>query len=166
MKEYTVEEVSNALGKSPETVRRLIRTDKIKVPAANSSKEGFKISEAALKEFLSSTPRYMTAAATSLISTPALPIALTGVITAVVAGIITKKNKKVTAQQVENHVKKQLEKNQKIAQENIAKIHELEKKKEKLQAELDHAETEIATYRQALDELDFEQIAKEINDNI
>ena len=57
MKTYTVKEISEMLGKNPETVRRWIRDGKLKA-GQNTKKGGNYVSEEDLKKFLKNTPKY------------------------------------------------------------------------------------------------------------
>ena len=165
MADFTVEQVSDALGKSPETVRRLVRTDKIQVPTRSSSKAEIKIPEESLKKFLSETPKYMTTKAANLLSNNALPIAMAGIIAAIVASFLSGKSKKISADQVKKYVEKEIQKNESLVATNVKEINILKAKTKSLEAELERAEQQIANYKKALAELDFEDIAENINAN-
>ena len=60
MDTYTVKEVAKMMNTSEETVRRWIRSGKLKA-SMDSRKEGSVITEAMLKEFVKTTPKYATA---------------------------------------------------------------------------------------------------------
>lgn len=60
MESYNVKDVAKLLGTSEETVRRWIRSGKLKA-SMDSRKEGSVITEAMLKEFVKTTPKYATA---------------------------------------------------------------------------------------------------------
>ena len=60
MESYNVKDVAKLLGTSEETVRRWIRSGKLKA-SMDSRKEGSVITEAMLKEFGKTTPKYATA---------------------------------------------------------------------------------------------------------
>ena len=57
MRQYTVEQVSNALSVNQETVRRWIRSGRL-VAICVSKKEGHKIGESDLDDFLTNNPKY------------------------------------------------------------------------------------------------------------
>ena len=65
MKNYTVKEVAKTMDTSEETVRRWIRSGKLKA-SMDSKKEGSVITEAMLKEFVKATPKYAAAMAAPL----------------------------------------------------------------------------------------------------
>lgn len=65
MKTYSVKEISEMLNTNPETVRRWIRKGKLDA-AIKSKKSGHIVYEAALQEFLRSSPKYATTAKSSL----------------------------------------------------------------------------------------------------
>ena len=172
MKYYTVEQVSKAIGKSPETVRRLLRNSDIMLSIAKptSSKSGWKIPEDALIKFLEKYPKYMTNAAKELLSSTATLPLIAAVVSTVVSLLLLNKSKKVTSEMVQNYIKEELSKNEKIV---TSKNKTIEKKKEeiaKLQAEIDslnleltEAQTEVEKYSFALEQLDFNEIAESIN---
>lgn len=65
MKTYSVKEISEMLNMNPETVRRWIRKGKLDA-AIESKKGGHIVYEAALQEFLRSSPKYAATAKSSL----------------------------------------------------------------------------------------------------
>lgn len=82
MKTYSVNEIANILKTNPETVRRWIRSGKLKANQ-ESRKGGNEITEHNLREFLKTSPKYSKIASTSIGLTVAsifnpilLPIAL------------------------------------------------------------------------------------------
>ena len=173
MKYYTVEQVSKAIGKSPETVRRLLRNGEgpLAVAKPTSSKSGWKIPEDALKKFLATYPKYMTDFARDLLSpSSTLPLLIGGIIGGLVSFIALKGSKKVTSEMVKDHIQEELSNNEKIVK---SKTNAIEKKKEeiaKLQAEIDslnleltEAQTEVEKFSYALEELDFNEITESIN---
>ncbi len=87
MKTYTVKEIAQQLGTSEETVRRWIRTNRMKpVGEKSSNKSGFTISQESLNEFLENTPKYMGIATRAIATAGALsPVA--GVATAALSGV-------------------------------------------------------------------------------
>lgn len=166
MKYYTVNQVAKALGKTDETVRNLIRTNQIKLPNQTPSKAGYKISDEALKEFLKNSPKYMTTAAASLIASPALPVAMAGIITSIVIGVVTKSKKKVTPERIKEMLQDTIEKNEKIVVKKMKKISSLQAEIKEAEDELTAAEEAVTKYKRALEELDFSEIANEINQSI
>lgn len=80
VKTYNVREIAKLLNTNPETVRRWIRTGKLKSDI-DSRKGGNVVTEQMLSAFLKSSPKYANIAATSL----ATPIGL-GVVTATLLG--------------------------------------------------------------------------------
>ena len=171
MKEYTVEEIAAAINRNPETVRRLLRSNAIKANAPSSSKEGWRISQAALKEFLEKTPKYMTTAAAALVSShAALPIALGGLITGVVTATILSRKKSVTAEQIKDYVSSEIKKSgQKVKQKEKQlkkmqmEMDDLKNRIETISKELDEAQGDLDSYSQALSQLNFDDLAVEIN---
>ena len=180
MKYYTVEQVSKAIGKSPETVRRLLRNGEgpLAVAKPTTSKSGWKIPEDALKKFLATYPKYMTDFARDLLSpSSTLPLLIGGIIGGLVSFIALKGSKKVTSEMVKDHIQEELSNNEKIVKSKTNAIEkkkeEIEKKKEeiaKLQAEIDslnleltEAQTEVEKFSYALEELDFNEITESIN---
>ena len=80
MKTYSVKEIAEMLNANPETVRRWIRDKKLDA-TIESKKGGHMVYEAALYEFLKSSPKYATAAKASLtgvIGAAVLPTVMVG----------------------------------------------------------------------------------------
>lgn len=165
MNQYTVEEIAKLLGKSPETVRRLIRTGALSAPKINSTKEGFKITTEALKTFLDKYPKYLNKASAALISSGALALPMVGLVAGIVSGLMVKNKNNITADQVEKIVINKVASLEKKSEDYIAKIQALEQKKKELQDELEIIQNQILSYRNATKE-DFISIADNINENI
>ena len=68
MADYNVKQISELLGVDSETVRRWIRTNKLK-GTKNSKKTGFVVSETELKRFLDKMPKYSGIAASLMVAT-------------------------------------------------------------------------------------------------
>lgn len=81
MKTYNVKEIAEMLNTNPETVRRWIRDKKLDA-TIESKKGGHIVYEAALHEFLKSSPKYAAAAKASLVEaavgTAVLPTVMVG----------------------------------------------------------------------------------------
>lgn len=77
MRTYSVKEIAEMLNTNPETVRRWIRDKKLDA-TIESKKGGHIIYEAALKEFLRSSPKYATVAKASLLGAAVLPTIMAG----------------------------------------------------------------------------------------
>lgn len=65
MKTYSVKEIADLLKTNPETVRRWIRTGKLKA-VQQSRKDGNVVTEQSLKDFLESSPKYKSIVAMTL----------------------------------------------------------------------------------------------------
>lgn len=86
MKTYSVKEIAEMLNTNPETVRRWIRDKKLDA-TIESKKGGHIVYEAALREFLKSSPKYAAAAKASL----AGAIGAAVIPTVMVGGLIAQK---------------------------------------------------------------------------
>ena len=74
METYSVKQIADMLNTKPETVRRWIRTGKLKAEQS-SRKDGNVITEGDLNDFLKSSPKYAGLIAGAAISTIAAPFA-------------------------------------------------------------------------------------------
>lgn len=74
MKTYSVKQIADMLNKKPETVRRWIRSGKLKAEQS-SRKDGNVITEGDLNKFLKSSPKYAGFIAGAAIGSMAVPIA-------------------------------------------------------------------------------------------
>lgn len=130
MKTYTVKEISEMLNTNPETVRRWIRDKKLDA-TIESKKGGHIVYESALREFLKSSPKYATAAATStasLIGVAVLP-------TMMVGGLIAQKfidaeqlkKAKISTDDVINFLKAEIQKHMEAMDAKEKTIHQLQK---------------------------------------
>lgn len=93
MNTYSVKEISTMLHTDPETVRRWIRTGKLKAEKPSSKKEGLVVTEAMLASFLSSAPKYAglaTASSVAAILTGGVTIAASVIAGVVVQGKVDK----------------------------------------------------------------------------
>lgn len=87
MKTYSVKEIAEMLNTNPETVRRWIRDKKLEA-TIESKKGGHIVYEAALHEFLKSSPKYAAAAKASLAG---VAVGATVLPTFMVGGLIAQK---------------------------------------------------------------------------
>ena len=122
MTTYNVKEISELLGTSQETVRRWIRSGKLKAEQ-DSRKDGNSISELELQKFLKKTPKYAAIAAGSIASMPlmAIPVAvgsLSGLSSSMVLDYLDSEKKtkkaKVNPSELIDHLSKEI-KRQEIA---------------------------------------------------
>lgn len=154
MDSYTVKQVSQLLKTNEETVRRWIRSGKL--PATLVSKKGgHTITADSLKEFVKQTPKYAPILAASLALSP---FTMSAVIGSVIGGllVLAESSKSVTANDVESFLKKKI-----ATQEKTLKKKESQLKK--LQEEIKAEAQELVKYRYALDNLDLNEIADNIN---
>lgn len=145
MKTYSVKDIAELLGTNPETVRRWIRSGKLKAEQ-ESRKNGNTVTENELNSFLNKMPKYATVAAKSLAVTApviGLPIAIGGLIGTVVAEYMNEeemlKNAKISTKEIVSYIKAQIA----IHEKNIAR------KKEAIR----QLEDEIAEEQVQIDDL-------------
>ncbi len=159
MKNYTVKEIAELLGINPETVRRWIRNGQLEAVQI-SRKGGNVISEESLKDFIKKTPQYAPLAAGLFATSPmSLAFAFGSVCTALIAAAFHKKEKKISPDEVQDYVKKELSHYERSAQTKRAQI-------KKLQQGLADDEKHIADYRYVLTHCDFVEMSNEINKNL
>ena len=149
---YNVKEISELLGTSQETVRRWIRSGKLKAEQ-DSRKDGNSISELELQKFLKKTPKYAAIAACSIASMPlmAIPVAvggLSGLISSMVLDYLDSEKKtkedKVKPSELIEHLSKEI-KRQEVS---------VAKKKEailQLQKEIDSNEEQISNLNKTIE---------------
>lgn len=156
MKDYNVQQVSNLLKTNPETVRRWIRSGKLKA-VQDSRKGGNIISEEALKNFMHETPKYAGLVATIFApAAVALPIAIGSLMGSVMSAIYGQKKTEVTLDDIEKYLMKEIERYEKSV---------VQKKKtiKQLQAEVLNDEKQIESYKYALKNLGLKTVANEMN---
>lgn len=95
MKTYNVKEIAKMLDTNPETVRRWIRSGKLKADI-DSRKGGNIVTESMLHAFLKTSPKYASIAATTLVT----PLGL-GLVTATVLGSALT-NQYIKGEQIKN----------------------------------------------------------------
>lgn len=136
LKTYNVKEIAELLKTNPETVRRWIRSGKLKSDI-DSRKGGNVVTEQMLNAFLKTTPKYASVAAASL----ATPLGL-GVVTAtVIGGALTSQ-----------YIKAEQSKKAKIDSAEVVKLLELDIKNRK-----ESIKTKMATVEQLELEIDEER---------
>lgn len=136
LKTYNVKEIAELLKTNPETVRRWIRSGKLKSDI-DSRKGGNVVTEQMLNAFLKTTPKYASVAAASL----ATPLGL-GVVTAtVIGGVLTSQ-----------YIKAEQSKKAKIDSAEVVKLLELDIKNRK-----ESIKTKMATVEQLELEIDEER---------
>ena len=101
MKSYSVEEISKMLGKNPETVRRWIRSGKLKA-TQDSRKKGNLVTDAELSRFLRTSGKMAAVAGGLLAGNPLLGLgaALIGSSAATVYSAVANKNNADSIEQV------------------------------------------------------------------
>lgn len=155
MKDYNVQQVSDLLKANPETVRRWIRSGKLKA-VQDSRKGGNIISEEALKKFMRETPKYAGLVATVFAPVAvALPIAVGSLMGSIMSAIYGQKQK-VSSDDIAKYLRIEIERYEKSV---------VQKKKtiEQLQAEVISDEKQIESYKYALQNIDLKVVAKEVN---
>lgn len=155
MKDYNVQQVSDLLKANPETVRRWIRSGKLKA-VQDSRKSGNIISEEALKKFMRETPKYAGLVATVFAPVAvALPIAVGSLMGSIMSAIYGQKQK-VSSDDIAKYLRTEIDRYEKSV---------VQKKKtiEQLQAEVISDEKQIESYKYALQNIDLKVVAKEVN---
>ena len=149
MKNYSVKEIAEMLSTNPETVRRWIRDKKLEA-TIESKKGGHIVYEAALQEFLRSSPKYATAAKATVAGAAVMT-------TAMVGGLIAQKL--INTEQL----KKARISNKEIIsflQGEIQKCLDAIKTKEEtihqLQRQIEADQSQIAEYQKLIDNLSIE----------
>lgn len=156
MKSYSVKEIADILNTNPETVRRWIRSGKL-TSTMTSNKSGNIVSADALNKFIKETPKYATQLAGSMISSPiALSLVVGGIIGGLVGSVISSDKKKIKREDVQKSLKRQIIDCEKRIADNKSKL-------EQLQSKIETDESSLKQLRFALENLDLDLIAQEIN---
>lgn len=153
MKTYSVKDIAVMLHTNPETVRRWIRSGKLKADRS-SRKEGNMIREDELYRFLRSTTKYAAFAANLAVTNPLL--SLTSAVGASVFGMIAltsaimsvrnEHDARLLSDYVEQTLKKNITESEATIERKKAAIAEL-------QAEIDKEQNLIKDYKAALEQL-------------
>lgn len=158
MADYNVKQISELLNVDSETVRRWIRTNKLK-GTKDSKKTGFVVSESELKRFLNSIPKYSGVAVglmTAAVPAVGVPMAVGTLLGSLARSILNEKGKSVTPNDITTYVQKEISKvNLSIAQKQVAM--------QQLQAEIEENKKHIEGLQYLLENADFQQMADSIN---
>ncbi|MBQ3432082.1 MAG: helix-turn-helix domain-containing protein [Clostridia bacterium] len=155
MTTYTVKDISKLLAVDEETVRRWIRSDRLKTTLA-SKKTGNVITLDAFNKFLMETPKY----ASKMVTSPAgLSFLVGGIIGGVIATLYKKRKTSVDEDDVKELLSKKIETCRKSIVKKQQQIATLEE-------EIKEEEFEIKKYELAMSNLDFKMVAEQINENL
>lgn len=152
MRSYTVFDVAKLVGKNPETVRRWIRSGKLKA-VQSSRKDGNVVLEDELYRFLRSTTKYSGLAAGMLAANSmlAFTVAVAGLVGGMVAHRATnKKDLEILAEDVRKTLKDKIAESEELIEKRRNTIAEL-------QAEIEAQEKQIEDFRIALEQLPQEE---------
>ena len=156
MKSYTVKEISETLKTNPETVRRWIRNEKLK-STKSSNKGGNLITEEALNKFIKDTPKYAAMLAGSVVTSPvAFSLVVGGLIGGLVGSVIASDKKKISKEDVQKSIEQKIVECEKRITNNKKTLEEIKSK-------IEDDEKSLQQYKYALNNLDLDLIAQEIN---
>lgn len=156
MKSYSVKEIAGILNTNPETVRRWIRSGKLS-STMTSNKSGNMVSADSLNKFIKETPKYATQLAGSMMSSPiALSLVVGGIIGGLVSSVISSDKKKIKKEDIQKSLNRQIVDCEKRIADNKTKLGQLKSK-------IETDESSLQQLRFALDNLDLDTIAQEIN---
>ena len=150
MKTYSVKEIAEMLNTNPETVRRWIRDKKLDA-TIESKKGGHIVYEAALHEFLKSSPKYAAAAKASLAGAMVGAVVLP---TVMVGGLVAQKlidaeqlkKARISNKDVINFLRGEIQRYTEAIKAKEVTIHQLQK-----QIEAD--QSQIAEFQKLIDSL-------------
>lgn len=147
MNSYTVLDVAKLVGKNPETVRRWIRSGKLK--AAQSSRKDGNVVLDDLYRFLRSSAKY-TGLATGMLATNSM-LAITTVVVGILGSVVaskatSKKDLEILAEDVRKTLNDKISESEEIIEKRKSTIAEL-------QAEIEAQEKQIEDCRIALEHL-------------
>lgn len=151
MKTYSVKEIADMLNTNPETVRRWIRDKKLDA-SIESKKGGHIVYEAALQEFLRSSPKYAAIAKTSIAGATVLSTVVVGGLVAAqkLIDLDQLKKARISTQDVVLFLRGEIQKSKDAIKSKEATIHQLQK-----QIEAD--QTQISEYQKLIDSLSREK---------
>lgn len=158
MATYTVKQISEMLKTSEETVRRWIRTGALGAEKATSRKKGSTVSAEDLTRFIAKNPKFTAAATASLaFSSPAI---ISVVIGGLAGGLLSlpdsKKSKDISSKDVEAFLNKKIHAHER-------KIKALTENLERIQEEISIEKLNLEKYKYAIENLDLNVIADEVN---
>lgn len=151
MKTYSLKEIAEMLNTNPETVRRWIRDKKLDATIA-SKKGGHIIYEAALQEFLRSSPKYASIAKNSIAGAAVLSTVVVGGLVAAQKLIDLDQLKKacISTQDVILFLQGEIQKSQDAIKSKEATIHQLQK-------QIASDQSQISEYQKLIDSLSREK---------
>ena len=151
MKTYSVKEIAEMLNTNPETVRRWIRDKKLDA-SIESKKGGHIVYEAALQEFLRTSPKYAAIAKTSIAGAAVLSTVVVGGLVAAqkLIDLDQLKKARISTQDIVLFLKGEIQKSRDAIKSKEATIHQLQK-----QIEAD--QTQISEYQKLIDSLSREK---------
>ena len=151
MKTYSVKEIAEMLNTNPETVRRWIRDKKLDA-TIESKKGGHIIYEAALQEFLRSSPKYASIAKTSIAGAAVLSTVVVGGLVAAqkLVDLDQLKKARISTQDVILFLQGEIQKSQDAIKSKEATSHQLQK-----QIAADQSQT--SEYQKLIDSLSREK---------
>lgn len=165
MSEYTVKQIAEMLETNPETVRRWIRSGKLKA-VQNSKKAGNLISSESLQDFLKSTPKYAEMAAIAAmqgIATVTVSALFSAAISVLMGGLVKsafhKDSRRVTAEDIKSYLQKEITTSRQVLQRKTEMI-------EQLQKEVAEEKSKLEGMNQILQQGDLKKMAAEINAKI
>lgn len=153
VKTYSVKEIAEMLNTNPETVRRWIRDKKLDA-TIESKKGGHIVYEAALHEFLKSSPKYAAAAKASLVGAAVLPTVMVGgLIAQKLIDVEQLKKARISNGDVINFLRGEIQKYTDAIKTKEETIHQLQK-----QIETD--QSQIAEFQKLIESLAVEEGTK------
>ena len=156
MNTYTVKEISGILKTNPETVRRWIRSGKLSTQKT-SNKRGNIVSQEALNQFIKSRPKYANSLTGSIVnSSVALSLVVGGLIGGIIGSLIIGDKKKLGRDDIRKSIENQIASCEKRISANKKHLSEIKSR-------IEEDENSLQQLKYALDNLDLDLIAKEIN---
>ena len=150
MKTYSVKEIADMLKTNPETVRRWIRDKKLDA-TIESKKGGHIVYEAALQEFLRSSPKYTAVAKNSIAGGAVLSAIMAGgLIAQKIINVEQLKKARVSTQDITLFLRDEIQKIQDAIKSKEAAIHQLQK-------QIVADQIQISEYQKLVDSLSIEK---------
>lgn len=158
MADYNVRQISELLNVDSETVRRWIRTDKLK-GSKDSKKTGFVVSETELKRFLNSIPKYSGIASglmAAAVPAVGVPFAVGTLLGSLASSLFVGNDKRVSPNEIRTYIQKEISKANSAITQKQATI-------QQLQAEVEENLKYIEGLQSLLENADFQKMADNIN---